>query len=420
MSTTSDFRTDTEAALAPTVEGEKKPPTDKGGGKKPWRWRWFALIALIILIVGGSAGFLVPYLHTTLSASAATVTVTPTSQHLTSTYTITAVTTKPSAAQKQVGARLLTSTMTKSVTVKATGKGHQDATRATGMLYITSLSGDFPAGWYRVTSNSGVVIMFRVPTSIPARIGSLTVEVQAEPFGPSGNIPAYDIDGQFSVSDVTFYMQNTQPFTGGQDAFDYTYVTPSDISVPSGTLTNQLTPDVQNAVRKQMQAQEQFTGDIQITSKINTNHQANDRANDVTVTVSVTAKAEVYKPVEAQSIAMNLLKNDAAARLGAGYTLVGETIAAPPTVETIGNNSTVNLKVKAEGVWVYHFGAAQLHSMAQTIAGKTQADTLTLLGKQQGVNKISIATSGGWGTALPITPGNITFNVQAVPGLKAT
>jgi hypothetical protein len=207
MPTTSDYRTDTEAALAPAVEG----------GKKPWRWRWFALIALIILIVGGSAGFLVPYLHTTLSASAATVTVTPTSKHLTSTYTITAVTTKPSAAQKQVGARLLTSTMTKSVTVKATGKGHQDATRATGMLYITSLSGDFPAGWYRVTSNSGVVIMFRVPTSIPARIGSLTVEVQAEPFGPSGNIPAYDIDGQYSVSDVTFYMQNPQPFTGGQD-----------------------------------------------------------------------------------------------------------------------------------------------------------------------------------------------------------
>ena len=315
----------------------------------------------------------------------------------------------------------MTSTMTKSVTVKATGKGHQDATRATGMLYITSLSGDFPAGWYKAAGNSGVVIMFRVPTSIPARIGSLTVEAQAEPFGPSGNIPAYDIDGQYSVSDVTFYMQNTQPFTGGQDAFDYTYVTPTDINVPLASLRNQLTSDMQNAVRKQIQAQEQLTGDIQITSNINTNHQANDRANDVTVTVSVTAKAEVYKPVEAQSIAMNLLINDAAARLGANYTLAGETIAdSPTTVETIGKNSTVTLKVKAEGVWFYHFSAAQLHSMAQAIAGKTQSDTLTLLGKQQGVNKISIATSGGWGTALPITPGNITFNVQAVPGLKAT
>ena len=62
MSTSIDYRTDSEAVLAPAVEeGGMKPPTAKGRGKK--RWRWFALIALIILVVGGSAGYLTHYLH---------------------------------------------------------------------------------------------------------------------------------------------------------------------------------------------------------------------------------------------------------------------------------------------------------------------------------------------------------------------
>lgn len=420
MATMTDNRTDREAVLAPTLEeGGKKPPTAGGGGKKPRRWRWFALIALIILIVGGGAGILVPYLHTTLAADAATVTITPMSQHLASTYTITAVTTKPNASQQQVGARLLSSTMTKSVTVKATGIGHQDATTATGVISFSSMSGTLPKGGYRISGKSGEVIQFTLSTPLtPDKHWFVLCEAQNP--GPSGNIPAYDIDGSYGYGDVTFYAQNEEPFTGGQDAFDYTFVQQSDISAPATELMNQLTSDTKSAVQKQIQVQEQLIGDMQVIPKTSANHQADDRASDVTVSVSVTTKAEVYKPQEAQSLAMKLLKSDAIARFGADYTLAGAIVAAPPTVQTIGNDGIVTLKVKTEGVWAYHLSAAQLHSMAQAIAGKTQADALTLLRKQQGVNKISISTSGGWGTALPTAPGNITLKVQAVPGLKAT
>ena len=215
-------------------------------------------------------------------------------------------------------------------------------------------------------------------------------------------------------------MQNTEAFSGGQDASDYTYVQANDIGAPSALLINQLTTKTQDAVNKQVKAQEQLTGNIQVTSKISTDYQANDKASDVTVTVTVIAKGEVYKPSDAQSLAMNTLKSDAVTKLGSSYTLVGTTIAVPPTIQSIGNDGTITMTVKTEGIWVYHFTDAELSSMAQTIAGKTQNDALTILSKEPGVSKASVATSGSWGTALPTAPANITFNVQTVPGLKAT
>ena len=418
MSTSIDYRTDSEAMLTPVVEeGGMKPPTAKGGGKK--RWRWFALIALIILVTGGSAGYLTYYLHTTLPASAATVTITPTNQHLTSTYTITAVTKNPNTAQLQIGVRQLSSTMTQSVTVKATGQGHQDVTRAKGQLKITPIQGTVSIGLNYLPSRSGVQIDFYVASPITSET---TVDAFAEIAGTSGNIPAYDVDSQFASNDGSsiIYAQNPEPFTGGLDATDYTYVQANDIGAPSGLLINQLTTKTQDAVNKQIQAQDQLIGNIQVTSKTSTDHQANDKASNVTITVTVTAKGEVYKPSDAQSLAMNTLKSDAVTRPGSGYTLVGTTIAAPPTIQSIGNDGTTSMTVKTEGIWVYHFSDAQLSSMAQTIAGKTQNDALAILSKEPGVSKASVATSGSWGTALPTAPANITFNVQTVTGLKAT
>ena len=152
---------------------------------------------------------------------------------------------------------------------------------------------------------------------------------------------------------------------------------------------------------------------------MNANHKANDRVGNVTVVVSVTGKAEVYKPQEVQAMAVQLHKIDTATRLGADYVLAGDVVAAPPVVQSTLDNGNVSFLVKTEGVWVYHFSDAQLQSMAKAIAGKTQTDAMTLLAKQKGVQKNSLTTSGGWGTALPTTPGDIKFKVVNVPGLQA-
>ena len=166
------------------------PSQPSGGkGKKPGRWRWFALIGLIVLVGGGLAAFLIPYLHTTLTASAATVTLTPAQQHISTDYVVTAVTGTPDASQNQVSARLLSSTLKESVTVKATGKGHQDATYAKGKLSIRPIMGTLSVGFYSLTGGDlKVDIGFNVKTPLTY---DTTVDAQALKTGPVGNISAY-------------------------------------------------------------------------------------------------------------------------------------------------------------------------------------------------------------------------------------
>lgn len=402
----------------PPPQQEKPPP--KGGRRKmPKRWRIFALIALIILLVGGSAPFLISWLSSVLPGATATVAVTPASQHLTQTYAISAVTGTPDASQHQVQARQLSfATKAQSKTVKATGRGHQDVTAAKGKLTITPIQGTIPLGWDNLPSGSGVKIDFYVANPITSET---TVDAVAEVAGSAGNIPAYDIDGQYSNnSGAIIYAQNPQAFTGGQDAHDYTYVQQSDIDDAAAPLVSQLTSEAQNAVQRQLRANEQFASTPVYIPTIKTNHKANDRVNDVTVTVTVTYKGEVYDQQAARSMASDLLKSDATSQLGNHYILVGDTVIVTPQVVTTDQSGVVTVNVRAEGNWVYQFSDTYKQQLAQLIAGKPLTDASALLLKQEGVWKVTLTTNGGWGSALPASPNDIKFNVLAVPGLQAT
>ncbi|HVB20952.1 MAG TPA: hypothetical protein VNG51_03290 [Ktedonobacteraceae bacterium] len=395
------------------------PPHTGKQWKMPKRWRLFALIALIILLVGGSASLLIPWLPTVLSAATATVAVTPASQHLTKSYTISAVTGTPSTSDNQVQARLLSfTTKAQSKTVKATGSGHQEATTAKGKVTITPTSGTIPASNINVTSNSGVEIYFSV--NQPLSSGSHTLDAWATNAGAGGNIPAYDIDGSYHLvtdTNVHFYIQNTQAFSGGQNASDYTFLQQSDIDGAAAPLVTQLTSDAEASVQQQVRANEQFVSDPVYTPTIKTNHKAGDKVADVTVTVTVTGKEEVYDQQATDSIATDLLGSDAASQPGTRYTLIGEVVTGTPEVSNTDEHGTVTMLVSAEGIWVYQFSNTQKQQMAQLITGKPLADAQALLLKQEGVKKVSINTTGGWGHALPTSASDIKFTPVAVPGL---
>ena len=127
------------------------PPHEGKQWKMPRRWRLFALIALIILLVGGSAPILISWMSTVLPGATASVVMTPASQRLTNIYTISAVTGTPDASQNQVQARLLSFTAKAlSKTVKVTGQGHQDAAQAKGKVTISPSNGTVPVGYLRI------------------------------------------------------------------------------------------------------------------------------------------------------------------------------------------------------------------------------------------------------------------------------
>ena len=387
-----------------------------------------ALIALILLLVVSSLPFLVPRLLSILPASAAIVTITPESQHMTGTYSIEAVTGTSGASQVQ--ARLLSfTTMKEAKTVQATGQGSEGVIEATGTLIFSNSTGSFTIFAQTFGDNSGVGLVVDNAFNIfPGQ--TVAIFAHAAQAGSIGNVAADDINGTFNVLQSgtqigTVHIQNPNPFSGGQDQA-YTFVQQSDIDGAVASLQDQLTSAAQMGLQKLLHAGEQLVIDtnsstdngIQCTPNIKADHQANDRATNVTVTGSETCHAEAYVPQDMQSLTATLFQNDIASQLGPDYRLVGNLMIGTPVLVMTDTSGVAKFNVDVQGVWVYQFNDAQKQQLARSIAGKTQADARVLLLKQRGITKVSLKTSG-FGNALPSSANEIKFIVVDVPGLKA-
>ena len=58
------------------------------------------------------------------------------------------------------------------------------------------------------------------------------------------------------------------------------------------------------------------------------------------------------------------------------------------------SSSQVNLRVHAQGRWVYSFSSAYLHQLAMQIAGKSQADAKALLLQQTEIADVQFSSAG--------------------------
>jgi len=427
-------RTARGGIVVPPTRGTPIGTGGSGPGGPPrrpgWRW-WLAIGGLIVLTmsVGGLIAAANPAVLGSLKnlvpgiIPSATVTITPASSDLTNTYEIFGVTGTPDPSQRQVQARQLSSTSpTQSKTVNATGVGHTQPTVATGKLtfYNALTFSQTVANRTVFTLSNGIQIINTqlaiIPAAHPPTEGLVTVNAQAVQPGSAGNINALTINQSCCVSGVT--VQNTAPFTGGQDPQNFTVVSQSDIDGAAKPLENTLTPEAQKSVKGQIHPNEQLVNSLQCTPNVTSDHNAGDRATNVTVTVKVTCSGEVYDQQAAQLIASNLLKQQAAKTPGPGYALVGDlTTKVTQVMVTDPNKGTLLLQVKAEGIWVFQFSAAQKQALANLIAGKSKQNALALLVKQPGVAKADIVLSGGDGNTLPTDPTQITIVVQSVPGL---
>jgi hypothetical protein len=389
-------------------------------GSDPGRRRRWLLVALcvllIALLVGG--GF---FTYTALPAAAATVSIIPKRLHLRKDYTIAVVEVTPNAALAQVAAHVLSyTTPVQTKTVSATGKGHQNATAATGTITFSNVGQSVSiASGQTLTGADGVQVV--TDTGFNIAVGqTVNVPAHAVQAGAGGNIRAYDIAGTYQVTvkgvpTTTIYAQNTQPFTGGQDAHDYTFVQQSDIDNAANPLVNQLTPTAQTKAQQQLGANEQMIGSIQCNPQIQSHHQANDRVTSFTLQVSVTCKGEAYDPRAVQAMAVQVAKTNVTPH----YTVVGDVITGTPIFSNVDNQGTATFTVSTEDIAVYAFDASEKQQLAQSIAGKRQSDAFVVLLGQPGVTSATITTTGWWGNALPTTVQNITIVVKGSAGLHA-
>ena len=413
--------------------------TGPGGPRRPV-WLWAAAGAGLLLLTMAICGLLAYANPAALGplkglvpgiTPSATVTITPASSDLRNTYQLFGVTGTPDPSQRQVQARLLSSTSpAQSKTVNATGVRQTSGIQATGT--ITFYNGAFTdqqvnagtafnlAGGVRIVTDRAVDIP-KASSPPNSRPGVASVSAHATAVGPAGNIAALAINGPCCSTDSSIFAKNLTAFSGGQNPENFTVVQQSDIDGAAKPLESMLTPQAQNSVKGQIHPNEQLVNPLQCAPNVTSDHNVGDRATNVTVTVKVTCSGEVYDQQAAQMIASNLLKQQAARDPGPGYALVGNlTTTVTQVMVTDPKKGTLLLQVKAQGIWVFQFSAAQQRALANLIAGKSKQDALALLVKQPGVAKADIVVSGGDGNTLPADPSQINIVVQSVPGLPGT
>jgi hypothetical protein len=361
----------------------------------------------VLCILMASAVFVVFILP--LFALTATITIVPATKRISTTSLITVVPGQVDNTQGRLSGRTLSSVMmSQAQTVPTTGKGHQDARSAHGMVtfYNAAPYAQTVAAGTLLTGTDGVEIVTDQDAIIPAvmypTLGQTTVTAHAVIGGPAGNIKAGDIYGpccRLNVSAV-----NTV-FTGGEQARDYQMVTQQDIDPVVSSLKASLKQSIQAAFQLQIHTDETLITPFSCLQSVLPDHQPGDEATHVTITVNETCTGTVYKTQAYQSLTMQIASQEVKRQLGDGYRLTG-VVQSSVTQVTAKGHSTLDLQVKIAGIWAYQFTQKQQDHIKVLLAGKNKVQAAAVLLHVPGVQSASIAIKNS-GTMLPTDSKNI-------------
>jgi len=393
------------------------PQAPKQQRRRPKIWQIVALLVLLAFVVWSAIT-----LYTIIPASAATITITPVKKSLTHVYTLTVASGTSSDIFTAPGRQIAATSQERTKTITATGHGTHPATQAAGNVIISQIHlDDTRPNQYLEPSTITDINGVKVTTdkSVPISEGAtVTIPAHAEA-GSAGNIAAHNLDGQIEIVDHTTqahvgagYASNPDPFTGGNDPVDFTFVQQSDIDGSANQFASDVTPDTKTQVQKQLHADEHFVQDPQCKPNIDSNHKANDEAGDVSIKVTVTCSALAYTDQALRDTAVNAYKHDGNDQFGSEYGVAGDVVTSKPTR---GDNNTFTLK--ADGVWSYQYTSQRQQQLKNQIAGKKQQDALTFLHNRKEIKDVSLTTTGLPGNAVPSALENIKLVVNQVVGL---
>ncbi len=394
-------------ALVPTepdvIEGEVieiEPPEFTQDHRTLQQRPYWLLVPITILVCLSilAVSLLLPLLTPT-----ATVLIIPREQHIATFATI------------QIQGRVLPAlTLSSTTTVLATGHDHQDATYAEGTItfYNGLLSEQTIAAGTVLTGSDAVQVVTDHPAPIPAGnppiYGQVTVSAHAVIPGSQGNIAAFDINTACCLTSVL--AKNTEAFTGGQNARDYTVVTREDIHSSASPLQATLSQSEHAALLAQLQPNEQLITPS-CTPHVSSDHKPGDEAINVTVTVSETCGGIAYAAHEVYANATQLLTSQAGSTLGANYALIGDIqITIVHATITNSHQGRAHIIVQIAGTWVYQITPPMQQHLVQLIASKTKQQAITILLHFPGIHAASIHLAAG-NTTVPADPRNIQVTV---------
>lgn len=389
--------------------------------------RYVVIVAsLLALLLVSSVVYAIPQLASkpaplkpTPPPLTANITITPQQKAWNKTYSISAVTGTPHAAQHQVQARILTiTTQAQARTVKASGVGIVPGTgvAASGTLTFdnTALAPlSLPAGTVlnntQGTAGAAQVVLnaaLLVPAASavqPHTQGSVAVHVVKA--GKAGNIAA----GQFVARGATWSATNAAAFAGGVDEQTYTFVQQGDIDNAAAILIQADAPAPAEVLKPKMRANERLVGGGVCNPNEQSDHLANERAATVTVSVWFTCSGNLYDYDRASMLTASLLRDEMKA---AHYTAI-DTIKMTVKQQQVANDQgTIALQMQAQASGKYSFDDGTTQNMARLLVGKSISEAETWLKGQPGVGAATIKLAGGSGEkTLPLLVQNITIIV---------
>jgi hypothetical protein len=234
------------------------------------------------------------------------------------------------------------------ITVPATGRSEEPATRAMGAL--TFYNGLFtaqrvPAG-ITFLGQDGARVVTREAAVIPAALlttpptdGTASIAASSALAGASGNIAAQDIHQVCCGGAIL--VQNLDAFHGGRNAQEVTVVTESDLTNVTTTLQRALEQRAATQARSEVPPGQQLVP-LKCTASASSNHQAGDLAQSVQVTVAVHCTPLAYSLAVAQSQATALLTRT----LPLTVRLVGVSLLLLSATETDTAKGTGTLTVQ--------------------------------------------------------------------------
>lgn len=386
----------------PVIEGEVtavlEPEQTVTPKKRPYYLLVVGTILACLLFTGVS-------LIAPLLTPSAIVTIIPRQERISTTGTI------------QLHARLLPAlTLSQSATAPATGKQHQDATKAQGTItfYNGLLSTQTLTAGTILTGADGREVQTDEPAVIPPasnttppQFGEVTVSAHAIHTGEQGNIPAYDINGSCCATSVL--VKNTDAFSGGQNERNFTVVSTNDIQTATTTIKTSLVKSESAALTAQVNAGEALIPPL-CSETVTSNHQPGEEAKEVTVTLSESCSGMAYDTQTLHQNAQQMITKEAMRRLGTGYSFLGDLrVSILHATVTDPNRGIVTLAVKTDATYVYLLSPGERKRITHLLAGKSEQQAVKALFHLPGIQAASINSNG---SMLPSDPGSITIVVM--------
>ena len=244
-----------------------------------------------------------PKISTPTKTVTPTIAITPTSPDAQNTSTVVSGIGTPLSTQPPSGAHQLSfTTLSRSLTVSATGQGTTPATFASGKLQIINSSTDstkfinWPSGtvlYSSINSNTlpGVVLDQSANVPAPPATSTMIIQAHAQMAGSQGNMAANAFLLHCHAEDTNrgycYGAKNITDFTGGAEAQSYTFVQQSDIDVTAKSLETPA-PDPQQGFRSKLAANEHLIGKPSCSPQVSSVPAVNSKASTVTVTVVFT------------------------------------------------------------------------------------------------------------------------------------